>query len=91
MRRMVLSESVNKRERPRAFVRHSTATFKMILRRDVLPITAIPFQKDFIPEFPINRASKRDAGPCTDWARVRGLRDTAMVGQQDWRLPQVRR
>jgi hypothetical protein len=34
---MVLSESVNKRERLCAFARLSTATFKMILRRDALP------------------------------------------------------
>jgi hypothetical protein len=37
MRRMVLSESVNERERPGDFVGLSIATLRMILRRGVLP------------------------------------------------------
>jgi hypothetical protein len=37
MRRVMLSESVKKRERLHAFVRHWTVTFKRILRRGALP------------------------------------------------------
>jgi hypothetical protein len=49
MRRVVLSVWVNERERPHAFVRHSTTTSKMILRRRALPKYDRPFHKDSYP------------------------------------------
>jgi hypothetical protein len=67
MRRMVLSESAKKRERQHAFVRHSTVTFKRILRRGALPEYGDPLPKRFVPELPINCTSARGAVPCADW------------------------
>jgi hypothetical protein len=67
MRRIVLSESVKKRERPHAFVRHSTLTFKRILRRGALPEYRDPFQKKFYPRISDHWTSVRGAVPCADW------------------------
>jgi len=47
MRRMVLSESVKKRERLHAFIRHATAMFKTILRCGALPEYGNPLPKRF--------------------------------------------
>ena len=51
MRRVALSVSVNKRERPRAFVRHATATCDLILRRRALPEYGDPLYEKFHREF----------------------------------------
>lgn len=51
MRRVALSVSVNKRERPRAFVRHTTATCDLILRRRALPEYGDPLYEKFHREF----------------------------------------
>jgi hypothetical protein len=65
MRQMALSESVKKRERPHAFVRHSTATFKRICAAALARVSRSPSEKKFIPEFPIT-ARRREA-PCHAW------------------------
>ena len=49
MRRMVLSESVKKRERLHAFVRHLTVSFEKILRHSALPEYGDPLPKRFHP------------------------------------------
>jgi hypothetical protein len=51
MRRVALSVSVNKRERPRAFVRHATAMCDLILRRRALPECDDPLYRKFHREF----------------------------------------
>ena len=128
MRRMVLSESVNERERPGDFVGLSIATLRMILRRGVFPeysgktvvkkffeselgIAIQIFRKIRRPHIHMavlelcgRHLSKRSYPRLPDqllleerrWAmrklaRVRDLSGTAMVGQGNWRLSQVRR
>jgi hypothetical protein len=61
MRHVALSVSANKRERPRAFVRHATATFDLILRRRALPEYDDPLYKNFHREF---RSVFFETAPC---------------------------
>ena len=51
MRHVALSVSVNKQGRPRAFVRHATATSEMFLRRRALPEYDDPLYEKFHREF----------------------------------------
>lgn len=80
MRRMVLSVSVEKRERPHASVRHSTLTFKWILRRGVLPECGDPFQKIPSQNFRSLHVGERRRAMC-GLARAR-LRHSNQSGNQ---------
>lgn len=128
MRRMVLSESVNERERPGDFVGLSIATLRMILRRGVFPEysdktvvkkfseselgialrifrkirrphihTAVlelrgrHLSKRSYPRLPDQRLLEERRRAMRRLARLRDLCGTAMVGQGNWRLSQVRR